>query len=102
MNWSNTSYHYTISVIKGIVGGFQYSLDRKCNTKRWALMELKELGTSNWGFSNLKTRLIDNAIRKAIEHVKSTDMSNCQVSTLCHSGFRHVPGYFKGLRRCKS
>ena len=56
MNWSNTSYHYTISVIKGIVGGFQYSLDRKCNTKRWALMELEELGISNWGFSNLKTR----------------------------------------------
>lgn len=55
MNWSNTSYHYTISVIKGIVGGFQYSLDRKCNTKRWALMELEELGISNWGFSNLKT-----------------------------------------------
>ena len=50
MNWSNTSYHYTISVIKGIVGGFQYSLDRKCNTKRWALMELEELGTSNWIF----------------------------------------------------
>lgn len=56
MKWSNTSYHYTISVIKGIVGGFQYSLDRKCNTKRWALMDLEELGTSNWGFSNLKTR----------------------------------------------
>lgn len=98
MKWGNTSYHYTISVIKGIVGGFQYSLDRKCNTKRWALMDLEELGTSNWGFSNLKTRLIDNAIREAIKYVKSTDISNCQVSTLYHSGFRHVPGYFKGLK----
>lgn len=98
MNWSNTSYHYTISVIKGIVGGFQYSLDKKCNTKRWALMELEELGISNWGFSNLKTRLIDNAIRKAIKYVKSADISKCQVSTLYHSGFRHDPGYFKGLK----
>ena len=98
MKWSNTSYHYTISVIKGIVGGFQYSLDRKCNTKRGALMDLEELGTSNWGFSNLKTRLIDNAIRKAINYVKSTDMSNCQVSTVYHSGFRHDPSYFKGLK----
>ena len=85
MNWSNTSYHYTISVIKGIVGGFQYSLDRKCNTKRW-------------GFLNLRTRLIDSAIQKAIRYVKSTDMSNCQVSTVYHSGFRHDPGYFKGLK----
>ena len=98
MNWSNTSYRYTISVIKGIIGGFQHSLDRKCNTKRWALMELEELGISNWGFSNLKTRLIDNAIQKAIRYVKSTDMSTCQVSTVYHSGFRHDPGYFKGLK----
>nr|DAY18351.1 MAG TPA: hypothetical protein [Caudoviricetes sp.] len=76
MNWSNTSYRYTISVIKGIIGGFQHSLDRKCNTKRWALMELEELGTSNWGFSNLKTRLIDNAIQKAIRYVK---VPTCQI-----------------------
>ena len=86
MNWSNTSYHYTISVIKGIVGGFQYSLDRKCNTKRWALMELEELGISNWGFSNLKTRLIENAIRKAIKYFKATDKSISQGSTLYHTG----------------
>jgi len=61
-------------------------------------MELEQLGTSNWGFLNLKTRLIDSAIRKAIRYVKGTDMSNCQVSTVYHSGFRHDPGYFKGLK----
>ena len=61
-------------------------------------MELEELGISNWGFSNLKTRLIDNAIRKAIKYVKSADISKCQVSTLYHSGFRHDPCYFKGLK----
>lgn len=52
----------------------------------------------NWSNSNLKTQLIDNAIRKAIKYVKSTDISNCQVSTVYHSGFRHYPGYFKGLK----
>lgn len=36
--------------------------------------------------------------KEGFKYVKNTDISNCQVSTVYHSGFRHVPGYFKGLK----
>lgn len=95
-HWANCPYHYEVDLIRGIVGGFKYCLDRKYHAKKWALMELEQLAVKNRGFSNLKTRLIDSAIQKAIAFVREADTSGCQLSLLYHSSFKHLPEYYKG------
>lgn len=97
MKWSNTIYHLEISRIKGIVGGFNHNISNKYNSKRWALMELEQMQKMPLEFSNLKTRLINSAIQKAINYVKSVDASDCQVSCLYHSSFIHRPEYYSGI-----